>query len=727
MAGADRGPVGVRECLRRMGVWAREHRGPLALVWALRTAFFAPPPFKKRRGKYGVQCDREDMSATYRNADFKELDVGIPGVSAAEGRTLATLFEASAGKFAKRPCLGTRRLLEQTWVQDEGGVPREKLRLGGYTWMTYSTAFLKARNFGYGLSVWAATKPKEIVALYAETKAEWLLSMHGCFRHGLVCSTVYATLGEEALVYGLKQCETRVVVADHKLLKTLAKVLHQLEGRLTHVVTLGTPDGGSLGALEGAGVKVRSFNELVDDGVSMGHSKDERPIECLPNPEDLAVIMYTSGSTGLPKGVMISHFNAMSCMAGLSDACKVTKKDLYVGYLPLAHILELAAENVFLGVGSAIGYGGPQTLTNSGVKLASGTKGDLVVLRPTIMCCVPAVLDRIRGAVSDKVNKAGGLKKKLFWLAYGSKLRALSFGRDTPLWNRIVFKKVRAEVGGRIRAMLCGGAPLHPDSQRFMNIAFSIPILQGYGLTETCAGATIVARDDTQVGRAGVPIKSCRIKLMDWEEGGYRVDDEFDKEIGKPRGEVCVGGPLVSLGYYKLDEQTREAYHTDAKGERWFHTGDIGQMCPDGVLQIIDRKKDLVKLAAGEYVSLGKVDSAIVSARHVSQCCTYAQSGATYVVSLVVPKQESLMAWAENAGLLGTFADVCQRPEAVKEVLKAVREEAHKAKLHPFETPSRIALVPEEWLPEDDLITESRKLKRNNVVKKYRSLIDKLC
>ena len=187
----------LRERLGGVGSWVQEHRGPLALLWALRTAFFAPPPYRKRRGPYGVECGREGTSATFRNADFRELDTGIPGVSAAEGRTLATLFEASAGKFAKRPCLGTRRVLEQLWVSEEGaGAPREKLRLGGYTWMSYKTAFHKAQNFGFGLSAWAATNPKEVIAIYAETKAEWLLSMHGSFRQGLVCSTVYATLGE---------------------------------------------------------------------------------------------------------------------------------------------------------------------------------------------------------------------------------------------------------------------------------------------------------------------------------------------------------------------------------------------------------------------------------------------------------------------------------------------------------------------------------------------------
>ncbi|CAE7787330.1 ACSL4, partial [Symbiodinium sp. KB8] len=202
-------------------------------------------------------------------------------------------------------------------------------------------------------------------------------------------------------------------------------------------------------------------------------------------------------------------------------------------------------------------------------------------------------MNKIRGTISSRVEKAGGLKKVLFNWGFNAKAKALKKGGSTPFWDRLLFDKIRtAALGGRTRLIVSGGGPLSGDVQRFMNVVFCCPVGQGYGLTETCAASSIVWADDRNVGRVGPPLLVNDIKLIDWPEGGYFSDKSGS---GFPEGEVCIAGDNISLGYYAQPDLTREVYVTDKDGRRWFRTGDIGRIHPDGVLQIIDRKKDLVK------------------------------------------------------------------------------------------------------------------------------------
>ncbi|KAL1533625.1 Long chain acyl-CoA synthetase 9, chloroplastic [Salvia divinorum] len=205
-------------------------------------------------------------------------------------------------------------------------------------------------------------------------------------------------------------------------------------------------------------------------------------------------------------------------------------------------------------IGSSIEYGSPLTLTDTSNKIKKGTKGDATVPMPTLLAVVPVILDRARWR----------------WCAL----------------------KVRAILDGRIRFIISGGAPLSGDTQRFINICLGAPIGQGYGLTKTCAGGPFSEYDDPSVGRVGAPLPCSVVKLVDWPKGGYLTSD-------KPRlhGEIAIGGPNVTLGYFKNDEKTREVYNSDERRTRWFYTGDIGQFHP------IDRKKDILKPQHGEYVS----------------------------------------------------------------------------------------------------------------------------
>jgi len=386
------------------------------------------------------------------------------------------------------------------------------------------------------------------------------------FRYGLEIVTVYSNLGEDALIHSIKQTKMKTIICNVKNVDLLLKNSKDLDC-LESIIIIDEYKGKN----EEKRLKLFNFEEVEKVG-ERTKPHDLTP----PSKDDIAVIMYTSGSTGLPKGVMILHRNIASIVTsfegligGLSD------KDVYLGFLPLAHILELACELSFLIVGGRIGYGTPRTLTDEGAK----PHGDLIAIKPTIFIGVPRIYDTIKKGALEKIGKSGFIKKLLFNVAFNAKKSALAAFRDTPFYNFLVFKNFKQNVGGNVRCMVSGGAPFSKENHEFMRICFSCPVIQGYGLTETCGGGTAQNLNHNDYQNAGAPILSTMIKLVDVKEMNYLTKDK--------KGEIYIKGGNVSVGYLGDEKKTKEEFDSDG----WFHTGDVGTFLPNGTLQIIDRKK----------------------------------------------------------------------------------------------------------------------------------------
>lgn len=689
------------------------------LVWLYSVLSFLPWYYITGAGQRKALSKRIKSRSTtgsaegpYRSVDhFDSLaKEDFPGKD-----TLDKLFKYAVERFGEAPCLGTRDVLsEENEIQPSGKVFK-KLILGEYRWLSYNDLDVVVSEFGSGLAA-LGQQPKSNIAIFCETRAEWMITAQACFRRNFPLVTFYATLGEEAIAFGLNETGVTHLVTSMELLETkLKNVLPQIP-KLKHVIyvdqkkvsTDGYPAGLSIHSMQA----VRELGALPEN-IGSAFTK--------PQPSDMAVVMYTSGSTGRPKGVMIVHSNLIAGMTGQCERIPgLGPNDTYIAYLPLAHVLEMTAEISCVTYGCRIGYSSPQTLSDQSTKIKKGSKGDCSVLRPTLMAAVPEIMDRINKNVMSKVQEMSFIQKKLFTMGYKYKLEQIKRGYDAPLCNALLFRKVKKLLGGRVRMMLSGGAPLSAATQRFMNVCFCCPVGQGYGLTETCGAGTITEVADISTGRVGAPLLCCEIRLRDWAEGGYTSRDKPN-----PRGEILIGGPNVTMGYYR-NENNNQDFFVDEKGQRWFCTGDVGEIYPDGCLQIVDRKKDLVKLQAGEYVSLGKVESALKNSSLIDNICAYANSEQNYVISFVVPNQKSLTDLAKRRNIVGTWEEICTHPEMEREVLKAIKEVAVNIKLQRFEIPVKVHLSPEPWTPETGLVTDAFKLKRKELKNHYLHHIERM-
>ena len=417
---------------------------------------------------------------------------------------------------------------------------------------------------------------------------------------------------------------------------------------------------------------------------------------------DLATIIYTSGTTAEPKGVMLTHGNFVSNVLAISDSLPISSADVALSVLPLSHIFERTVFYVFCWRGVSVYYAA--SFDQVGEHLGE--------VRPTVMTAVPRLFEKVYHRIVKQGTSAGGLKRKVF-------LRAMDVGRryaerknnrrfippllriQRRIADRLVFAKWRAGVGGRLRYFVSGGAPLSPTLS-YAFLSAGIPILQGYGMTETCIVSANRPKDNC-VGSVGLPFPGVEVKIA-------------------PDGEILVRSPSVMRGYYKRDEETRESFTEDG----WFRTGDVGRLDRRGHLYITDRKKELFKLSNGKYVAPQIIESLIKQSHLVSQVVVVG-AGRKQPAALVVPDWEALagaMSKTRPGALPSSRAAWSRDPLAIKLVQREVA--ALTAELIDYERVWRVALLPEDLSIDNGELTPTLKVKRRVVDERYRALIDEL-
>jgi long-chain acyl-CoA synthetase len=384
-----------------------------------------------------------------------------------------------------------------------------------------------------------------------------------------------------------------------------------------------------------------------------------------------------------------------------------TIQDVHISYLPLAHVMERVVFGCLTGLGSRIGFYQGDTL-----KLLD----DVAELKPTIFCSVPRLYNRIYDKVWAGVKAKGGLAELLFKTGFSSKRSNLTSTTKHFFWDALVFGKVRARLGGRVRMMLSGSAPLLPEVMEFLRVAFGCEVCEGYGQTETSAGATITDIGDYSIGHVGAPFPCNEIALADIPEMGYTSKDQ-----PFPRGEICFRGNNCFKGYYKLEEKTKETLDEDG----WVHSGDIGMWDAQGRLKIIDRKKNIFKLAQGEYIAPEKVENIYVNNEYVAQSFVYGDSLQAMLVAVIIPDEEVLKRWAAQNDLGGkSLQELCRSDVVRKFILTQLQAHGKSHDLKGFENVKAIYLDSELFSVENDLLTPTFKLKRHEVKKKYQKQID---
>lgn len=604
-------------------------------------------------------------------------------------RTIHDGFKRGLRIAEHKPCLGSRT-----------GPNKE------YQWLTYREVYESACDFGSGLlQEGIEAKNDTFIGIYSGNRAEWVFTEQACSMFSMVTVALYDTLGPDTCAYIINQTEMTLVVCDKA---EKAQLLLDKAGSLKSMKTLIIMDEISEKNRETAakhGIKVVAFRDVVENG------KRKRVNPVPPTEDDLAMICYTSGTTGDPKGAMITHKNLVSNLSSIAYYAEkshmgFSHKDSHISYLPLAHAFERGVQIIMFMHGARIGFfsGDVKLLTN-----------DMQALRPTIFPTVPRLLNRMYDKVIAGV-KDSRLKSMLFNWALQAKegdLRRRIITKNS-IWDKLVFKKIQDLVGGRVRLVFTASAPLEPKVLNFARCAFGCVVVEGYGQTESTAGIAFNIPGEYISGHCGPPLPCNVVKLVDVPEMDYYAKDN--------KGEIVCKGPNVFIGYFKNDTKTKEAIDKDG----WLHTGDIGQWLPNGTLKIIDRIKNIFKLSQGEYVASEKIENTYMRSQYVAQAFIEGDSFQPYLMGVMVPDEEVIIPWAKQMEIQGSFKEICQREDVKSMILKDILSVGKTAQLKGFEQVKDIHIHPELFSVENGLLTPTFKNKRPQLRKFFKTRIQEL-
>lgn len=551
----------------------------------------------------------------------------------------------------------------------------------------------RIKNVALGLAA-LGIRPGDRIALLSENRPEWSIADMAILSLGAVNVPIYTTQAIDQIDYILADSGPRAIfISSKKLFRHASPVLSTR--KLEHVIFFDS----------GVAEDVEQSLSLADLERTGAQQAQERPDAFdaylrAVRPDDLATIIYTSGTTGEPKGVMLTHNNFMSNVLSITAGLPIDAADVALSVLPLSHIFERAGFYVFVYNGLEVYYAASFDQVGENLREVG----------PTVMTAVPRLFEKVYHRIIKKGMSEKGWKRKVFTnsLEVGQRYGEL---KDTGRWispalrirqglaSRLVFSKWRAGVGGRLRYFVSGGAPLAP-ALSYAYLAAGIPILQGYGATETC----IVCANrpgNNHVGSVGIPFDGIELKIAD-------------------DGEILVRGPNVMRGYYGQPEATAAVLK-----DGWFYSGDVGHMDKQGRLYITDRKKDLFKLSNGKYVAPQLIESLLKESEFVGQVVVVG-AGRKQPAALIVPDWESLNKALSETGeaFPKDRRELSKHPVAIKIVQRDIA--ALTSSLADYERIRRVALLPDEFTIDSGELTPTLKVKRRVIDERFGELIDEL-
>jgi long-chain acyl-CoA synthetase len=530
------------------------------------------------------------------------------------------------------------------------------------------------------------------LCLLSENRPEWVMTDFATLSAGGLTVPIYTTLVPDQIHYIIDDSDASVVVisnADHW--KKIEPIRARL-GKVRHYVMIDGP----------APAGVMSFAELRNKGKSLGEAMPGLfdDLVARVKPSDEASLIYTSGTTGSPKGVVLTHDNFMSNIKAVRQIIYFSEKDVCLSFLPLSHVFERMVNFTYIYAGCTVAY----------AESVEAVAQNLLEIRPHIMVSVPRVFEKIYTKVMDQVLVSPAVRRKIFFWAlkvgrqYGARKLAgkpipAGLGFKRAIAHKLVFSKIIARTGGRVRFFVSGAAPLSKEIAEFF-YALGLVVLEGYGLTETSPALSVNTFEDLRFGTVGKPIPGVEIRIA-------------------PDGEILARGPNVMKGYYKKDAETREVFEGG-----WFHTGDVGHLDEDGFLVITDRKKDLIVTSGGKNVAPQPIENLLKMSPYVATAVVLGDRK-RFVSALVVPEFEKLEAYARTQKIPFADREALIRDTRIMDFMMAEVDRATPL-LAPYERVKKIVLLGRDFDIEKGEITPSLKVRRAIIEGKYQDLIESM-
>ncbi len=591
--------------------------------------------------------------------------------------TIPGMFFSNVGRFSGKEALR---------YKDSGG--------GNYTGITWDEMGAVVREAACGL-ISLGVKPGDRVAIISYNRPEWAIADLAIISAGAITVPIYHTSTPAQVAGILQRSGTETAFISHA---EKAGLLADLKDQVRRIVVFDAPESSitSTGMLDFQGLRKLSAEGLKKE-LSAELDKRMRAIR----PEDCATIIYTSGTTADPKGVMLSHSNILSNAAAGASAVTVGLGDMCLSFLPLSHVFERTiGQFLMLMTGVTIAY----------AESMRTVADDMRIVQPTVMIAVPRFYEKLYARVTEAVRSAPAPRKILFNAAMrigrqcmklndageksGAGLRLLNLAAD-----KLVFSRLKEKLGGRIRFFVSGGAPLAPEIVEFF-LASGVSILEGYGLTESSPVIAVNRLGTVRPGTVGTPLPGVEVKTAE-------------------DGEILVKGPNVMLGYYNDEAATRSIIK-----DGWLHTGDVGELDKAGYLRITDRKKDIIITSGGKNISPQTLENLIMLDEFICQIMVYGDRR-KYLTALVVPEYESLLKIAESLGLAGMQPSEIARQDKLKEFLMS-RITERTAELARFEKIKKIIVLSDPFSEECGELTPTLKVKRKVVIERFRKQLDAL-